>query len=68
MSIDLIDIRAVYAVIMFVLFIGIFVWAWSVKQKDRFNEAANLPFNEPEFPKNPNTKDNRTCKEETGHE
>ena len=48
---DINDVRALYSVLMFVMFIGIIVWAFSRKQKDRFNEASNLPFNEPEKPK-----------------
>lgn len=44
------DVRAVFSVIMFALLIGIYVWAWSKNRKQDFNEAANLPFDEPEFP------------------
>jgi cytochrome c oxidase cbb3-type subunit 4 len=35
---------------MFVVFIGIVLWAWSGKTKRRFNEAEQLPFNESEYP------------------
>ena len=44
------DVRAVFSVIMFALLIGIYVWAWSKNRKEGFNEAANLPFDEPEQP------------------
>ncbi len=44
------DIRAVFSVIMFALLISIYIWAWSKNRKQDFNEAANLPFNEPEQP------------------
>ena len=44
------DVRAVFSVIMFALLIGIYVWAWSKNRKEDFNEAANLPFDEPEQP------------------
>lgn len=47
---DLNDIRAYFSVVMFALIVGIYFWAWSKKRKDDFNEAANLPFSEPEFP------------------
>jgi len=47
---DINDIRSWYTVVMFVVFIGIVLWAWSGKTKRRFNEAAQLPFNEPEYP------------------
>ena len=34
---------------MFIAFIGIFLWAYSSKRKADFDEAANLPFaDEPE--------------------
>jgi cytochrome c oxidase cbb3-type subunit 4 len=47
---DLNDIRSWYTVVLFVVFIGIWIWAWSSKRKTDFNEAANLPLNEPDFP------------------
>ena len=33
---------------MFVLFIGIILWAWSGKRKESFREAANLPLEDDE--------------------
>jgi len=48
---DLNDFRAWFTVVMFVIFIGIFWWAWSGRSKQRFAEAANLPFEEPEHPR-----------------
>ncbi len=48
---DLNDIRSWYTVVLFVVFIGIWAWAWSSKRKRDFTEAANLPLNEPEFPR-----------------
>ncbi len=47
---DINDIRAYFSVVMFALLIGIYLWAWSKKRKQDFNEAANLPFDEPEQP------------------
>jgi len=47
---DINDIRSWYTVVMFVVFIGIVLWAWSGKTKRRFNEAEQLPFNESEYP------------------
>lgn len=44
------DVRAIFSVIMFALLVGIYVWAWSKNRKEDFNEAANLPFAEPEYP------------------
>lgn len=36
-------IHSVWTVLLFVLFIGIIVWAWSAKRKKQFDEAAHLP-------------------------
>ncbi len=47
---DLNDIRSGYTVVLFAVFIGIVIWAWSSKSKRRFNEASQLPFNEVEHP------------------
>ena len=41
---DINSLRSLVTVIALVLFIGIVVWAWSGKNKARFDEAANLPF------------------------
>lgn len=41
---DINSLRSIVTVIALVLFIGIVVWAWSGKNKARFDEAANLPF------------------------
>jgi len=37
-------IRTLITVLCFLAFIGIVVWAYSGKQRARFEEAANLPF------------------------
>ena len=41
---DINDLRSIATVFVFVAFIGICVWAYSSKRKQRFDEAANLPF------------------------
>lgn len=41
---DINFIRSLVTVVSFLAFIGIALWAWSPKQKSRFEEAANLPF------------------------
>jgi cytochrome c oxidase cbb3-type subunit 4 len=48
---DLNDIRAWYTVVMFVTFIGVVVWAYGKGRAKRFEQAAQLPFNEPEQPR-----------------
>lgn len=41
---DVNDWRVIVTVLSFVSFIGIWVWAWSKKNQQRFEEAARLPF------------------------
>jgi cytochrome c oxidase cbb3-type subunit 4 len=41
---DVDALRIAVTLLSFVAFIGIWVWAWSRKNKSRFDEAANLPF------------------------
>ena len=41
---DVNDLRILITVVSFVVFIGIVIWAWSSRQRKRFDEAANLPF------------------------
>jgi cytochrome c oxidase cbb3-type subunit IV len=41
---NLSTIQSVFTVIMFLLFLGIVVWAWSSRRKDAFEAAAQLPF------------------------
>jgi cytochrome c oxidase cbb3-type subunit 4 len=43
---DIVLIDSIWTVVVMVVFIGIVLWAWSGKRKQRFNEAANIPFNE----------------------
>ncbi len=41
---DINFLRSLMTVVAFVVFIGIVVWAWSNRNKARFDEAARLPF------------------------
>ncbi|MGE5386321.1 MAG: cbb3-type cytochrome oxidase subunit 3 [Betaproteobacteria bacterium] len=43
---DINDYRSIMTVVSLATFIGIIVWAFSRKNKERFDEAANLPFAE----------------------
>ncbi len=43
---DINDFRSIMTVVSLATFIGIIVWAYSRKNKERFDEAANLPFAE----------------------
>ena len=44
MDIALID--SIWTIVVLVVFVGIVIWAWSGKRKQRFDEAAQIPFNE----------------------
>ncbi len=37
-------LRSIVTVVAFVVFIGIVIWAWSSRNRARFDEAARLPF------------------------
>jgi len=41
---DINDARSILTVLSFASFIGIALWAYSDRNKVRFDEAANLPF------------------------
>jgi len=43
------DLRVILTVTLFVTFLGIVFWAYSSRQKTRFDEAANLPFADDEM-------------------
>lgn len=37
-------LRSIVTVVTFLVFIGIVLWAWSARNRARFDEAARLPF------------------------
>ena len=41
-------VQSIWIVVVTVLFVGIVIRAWSGKRKQRFDEAANIPFDEDE--------------------
>ena len=45
---DINDIRIIVTIVLFVVFVGICGWAWSSRNRQRFEEAARLPFAEDE--------------------
>jgi cytochrome c oxidase cbb3-type subunit 4 len=57
---DLTSLRSVVTLLSFLVFAGIVYWAWSSKNKVRFDEAANLPFldDDTELPASSATLDN----------
>jgi cytochrome c oxidase cbb3-type subunit 4 len=42
--------RGIVAAVSLAVFVGIVLWAWSSRQRERFDEAANLPFVERDEP------------------
>jgi cytochrome c oxidase cbb3-type subunit 4 len=40
------DLRALFTVIMCLLFVGIVIWAYSSRNRERFAAAARLPLEE----------------------
>ncbi|NCT99292.1 MAG: cbb3-type cytochrome c oxidase subunit 3 [Comamonadaceae bacterium] len=41
---DINTLRSIVTVISLLVFLGIVVWAWSRRNRERFDEAARLPF------------------------
>ena len=46
MDFDINTVRSAVLVFAFVGFIGVWIWAWSKKRKNDFEESANLPLEE----------------------
>lgn len=46
---DINDFRGLATVFTMIAFIGVVVWAYSRKRKSRFDEAAQLPFEDEEM-------------------
>ena len=44
MNMDINDLRSLFTVLMFAMFIGIVWWAYSARRQQAFEEAALLPF------------------------
>ena len=43
---DINDLRVLIMVAAFAAFVGIMLWAWSGRRRDRFEAAARLPFDD----------------------
>lgn len=41
---DIAFLHSIWTVLLFALFVGICVWAWSSRRKGAFDAAAHLPF------------------------
>ena len=46
MDIDINDLRSLVLVMVFVGFIGVWIWAWRKERKQDFEESARLPLEE----------------------
>lgn len=44
MDMDINTLRSAVTVISLLVFLGIVAWAWSRRNRERFDEAARLPF------------------------
>jgi cytochrome c oxidase cbb3-type subunit IV len=44
------DLRMLITLLSFAAFVGIVAWAWSGRQKPRFEEAAQVPFLDNDLP------------------
>lgn len=36
--------HSIWTLLLLLIFVGIVIWAWSRRQKKRFEDAANIPF------------------------
>ena len=70
------DLRVIITVVSFIVFLLIVWWAYSGRQKERFDEAANLPFADDDMqertvekgqPANGNNSSSTTTKQEVPH-
>ena len=43
---DINDLRSIVTVVSLLTFLGIVAWAWSRSNRDRFDDAARLPFDD----------------------
>ncbi|HET8904076.1 MAG TPA: cbb3-type cytochrome c oxidase subunit 3 [Saccharospirillum sp.] len=48
---DINDFRGLATIFTMIAFFGIVIWAYSSKRKKKFDEAANLPFEDEELHK-----------------
>ena len=53
---DIHVIQSLTTLLLIITFSGIVIWAYSKRRHKDFDEAANLPLNEPEHPRNLNQK------------
>ena len=44
------NFHLIWTIVLMVIFVGIFLWAWSSKRSTDFEEAARLPFDDEDEP------------------
>jgi cytochrome c oxidase cbb3-type subunit 4 len=44
------DLRGLITVVLLILFVGLWAWTWSRKNKKQFDEAARLPLEDGDAP------------------
>lgn len=44
MNLDVNDLRSIVTVVSLLVFLGICVWAWRRSNRERFDDAARVPF------------------------
>ncbi len=54
------DLRGITTLLVMIAFVSVCVWAYSSKRKDRFEEAANLPFSDEDEITNKNSAEEKT--------
>ena len=54
----LIKFQSIWTVIVFIIFVGIFLWAWSSKNKAAFDEASKIPLEDEDAIITTNQKEN----------
>ncbi|MEE8387716.1 MAG: cbb3-type cytochrome c oxidase subunit 3 [Acidiferrobacterales bacterium] len=46
---DQVMLHSIWTVVMFAVFVGIIIWAWSGKRKEAFRDAAKMPLEDEEY-------------------
>jgi len=65
-------LQGIGTILAMAAFIGVCVWAWSSKNKQRFDEAAQLPFMDDDLgtdnPENNNSQESQETQEDQGRQ
>ena len=65
-------LQGIGTILAMAAFVGVCVWAWSSKNKQRFDEAAQLPFMDDDLgtdnPENNNSQESQETQEDQGRQ